>query len=581
MDLHYKSTLRKLHILYQISKYVSSTLDLPKVLKIILTGVTFGDGFGFNRAYLFLADKRGRFLEGRMAVGPANQQDAAAIWQQIEQKKISLEEFLQVQAKQKQEASDLDREVQKIKIPIHSQYLVASAFRQNRLENVDLSSTESPSRALEPQIAALIDYPRFCLVPMACFGRPMGAMIVDNKYNCRRITDDDINFLLMLSQQATLAIENAKAYHDLKKIVRRLVNINQKINTLKEYNENILENIPIGICVSDHAYIINACNARFCSMAHKTRDMLKGRLISEIGLTIKGKNVKRLLRKVMHVQKNRSFERAEYSFGQNKGLCNLNLALFRKNEKELQGIIVIVDDITEKAKMEETLKEFRNLAQLGQLAAHVAHEIRNPLVAIGGYARRLEGQVARGSPIEQESLHIISGEVHRLENILSSTLQFSSQKQVVYQKFDLLASIRECIQVVCSYARDKDTGIRLSGQSCRGPVWVNGSPEQLKQALINLFKNSIEASYGGEAVKITVKRSRERAVIYIENKGKLIEAGDMEKIFLPFYSTKTEGTGLGLAVTKKIIMEHRGEIDVCSKKGHTVFTIKLPLGGGS
>jgi len=360
----YKSTLRKLNILYQISRYVSSTLNLDKVLRTILTGVTFGNGFGFNRAYLFLADRRGEYLAGRMAVGPDSEQDAADIWSQIKEKNYSLEDFLNAKSREESfTCSRLDAEVKDIKIPINSESLAARAFKENRVVNVDTEKDEFKNQPVEPQITALIDYPRFCIIPMASFGRPLGVMIVDNKYNRRDITPDDISFLLMLSQQATLAIENANAYHDLKKIVNRLVKINQKINYLKEYNENILENIPIGICVVDTDFNINACNSSFCLMAKKKKDELIGRPISYINLKVKGKNIKRFLRKVMHVKKNRSFERAEYGFGQEIRICNLNLALFKVNGGKVDGIIVVIDDMTEKVRMEETLKEFKRLAR--------------------------------------------------------------------------------------------------------------------------------------------------------------------------------------------------------------------------
>ncbi|MGM0365566.1 MAG: ATP-binding protein [Actinomycetota bacterium] len=576
----YKSTLRKLNVLYQISRYVSSTLNLENVLRTILTGVTFGNGFGFNRAYLFLADKRGEYLAGRMAVGPASEEDAARIWNQIREENYSLEGFLNAKSReQRHTPSRLDAEVKSIKIPIKSECLIAAAFRKRRVVNVDLEADDFKGRAVEPQINALIDYPRFCVIPMASFGRTMGVMIVDNKYNRRDITSDDISFLLMLSQQATLAIENANAYYDLKKIVNRLVKINQKINYLKEYNENILENIPIGICVVDTAYNINACNSSFSLMAGKKKAELIGRPISFINLKVKGKNIKRFLRKVMHVQKNRSFERTDYRFGQKSGICNLNLALFKVGGGKIDGIIVIIDDITEKARMEETLKEFKRLAQLGELAAQVAHEIRNPLVAIGGYARRLKRRYTAEQEIEAGDLNIIADEVQRLETILSSTLQFSSKRKTAKEHIELLEVLRECIQVVSAYAEDKNTDLSFDIGPGVNYIGVRGSAQQLKQAFINLIKNSIEASYGGEAVKISVARARGMAVIRIENRGSIIEKKDIEKIFLPFYSTKKEGTGLGLAITKKIVLEHEGKIDVYSKKGNTVFTIKLPLGG--
>ena len=562
----YRSSLKKLNILYQISRYVSSTLDLEKVLRTILAGVTLGDGFGFDRAYLFLADKRHGLLIGRMA------QEADI------HGRGTLEGFMKQKEGGPQGRTSLDPKVKSINIPLDSNTLVAESFRENKVLNVGLEGGMFEGTAVEPQIIEMIGHPRFCVIPLASFGRALGVMIVDNKFSQREITSDDVDFLLMLSQQATLAIENANAYLDLKTIINRLVKINQKINNLKEYNENILENIPIGICVVDTGYIINACNSSFCRMAKKEKDDLMGSNISKIGLRVKGYNIKRLLRKVLKIKKNRSFESVEYGFAKEDKVCNLNLALFEVNSN-IDGIIIIIDDITEKTRMEETLRDFKRLAQLGELAAHVAHEIRNPLVSIGGYTRRLKKKYEQGQKMEIGYLNIIIQEVERLEDILRETLQFSAKKEPIHKEIDLIMVIRECVRIVSSYAEDKSVGLLLDIDRPQDTLFINGSRQQLKQAFINIIKNSIEASQGGEEVKVSLGRKKGTAAINIENKGLIVEPKDIEKIFLPFYSTKEDGTGLGLAITKKIILDHNGKIGVNSEKGNTIFTITLPIGG--
>ncbi len=562
----YRSSLKKLNILYQISRYVSSTLDLEKVLRTILAGVTLGDGFGFDRAYLFLADKRHGLLIGRMA------QEADI------HGRGTLEGFMKQKEGGPQGRTSLDPKVKSINIPLDSNTLVAESFRENKVLNVGLEGGMFEGTAVEPQIIEMIGHPRFCVIPLASFGRALGVMIVDNKFSQREITSDDVDFLLMLSQQATLAIENANAYLDLKTIINRLVKINQKINNLKEYNENILENIPIGICVVDTGYIINACNSSFCRMAKKEKDDLMGSNISKIGLRVKGYNIKRLLRKVLKIKKNRSFESVEYGFAKEAKVCNLNLALFEVNSN-IDGIIIIIDDITEKTRMEETLRDFKRLAQLGELAAHVAHEIRNPLVSIGGYTRRLKKKYEQGQKMEIGYLNIIIQEVERLEDILRETLQFSGKKEPIHKEIDLIMVIRECVRIVSSYAEDKSVGLLLDIDRPQDTLFINGSRQQLKQAFINIIKNSIEASQGGEEVKVSLGRTKGTAAINIENKGLIVEPKDIEKIFLPFYSTKEDGTGLGLAITKKIILDHNGKIGVNSEKGNTIFTITLPIGG--
>lgn len=575
------STLRKLNILYLISKHVSSTLDLPRILRTILTGVTFGDGFGFNRAYLFLADSSQKYLEGRLAVGPDSYQDAHRIWQHIKQINCSLEDFLNHDSCQKGYSSELDRQIKYIKIGLDSGKLAAQAYHKNKVINVDIDQPGFQGK-VEPQLLSFIDYGKFCIIPLASFNRRLGLMIVDNKYNRREITAEDISFLGMLSQQAALAIENANAYHDLKHIVNRLVKVNEKIRYLKEYNENILQNIPIGICVLDTEFNINACNFSFCRMLSATRQQLLGRPVAAANLKIRGRNIKRLLKKVIKADKNRTLSRVEADLGHGSKICNLNLSILKDSQSQTEGIIIIMDDITERVHLEETLEGLKKLAQLGEFAAHVAHEIRNPLAAIGGYARRLRKDHFKGAKTDTESMDIIIQEVERLENIVNQTLQYShSGKKEELKVISLGHILAQCVQITGAYARDRKLEIDVSSGLPPGQeLWVKGSPEKLKQAFINLIKNSIEASYSGEKISIQVGSKAGWAEVRIRNRGSIIEKGDIDKIFLPFYSTKKEGTGLGLAITKTLITEHKGEIDVYSKKDNTIFTIKLPEAGG-
>ena len=299
-------------------------------------------------------------------------------------------------------------------------------------------------------------------------------------------------------------------------------------------------------------------------------------------LKIRGRNIKRLLKKVIKADKNRTLSRVEADLGHGSKICNLNLSILKDSQSQTEGIIIIMDDITERVHLEETLEGLKKLAQLGEFAAHVAHEIRNPLAAIGGYARRLRKDHFKGAKTDTESMDIIIREVERLENIVNQTLQYShSGKKEELKVISLGHILAQCVQITGAYARDRKLEIVVSSGMPPGQeLWVKGSPEKLKQAFINLIKNSIEASYSGEKINIQVGSKAGWAEVRIRNRGSIIEKGDIDKIFLPFYSTKKEGTGLGLAITKTLITEHKGEIDVYSKKDNTIFTIKLPEAGG-
>lgn len=575
-----KTVLRKLNILYQISKYVSSTLDIDKVLKIILTGVTFGNGFGFNRAHLFLADRSNEHLVGRMAVGPDSKQDSVKIWEGIKEKDYSLDAFLKSQVKNKGIHSQIDKKIKDIKIPLSTGKLASRSYRDNKIENVDLGSPQYKEEDIEKELIEYIGYPRFCIIPLSSFKRPAGILIVDNKYNQRIIDEEDITFLYMLSQQATLAIENANAYQDLKRIIKRLVQVNEKINYLKEYNENIVENIPVGICVVNVESIIRACNSYFCRMVDRGKGSLLGSNIARHGIEIKGVNIKRYIKKALNKGKSRIFEKENCRFGPGEEkICNVNLSILKNAKNGIDGVIIILDDITEKTKLEKNLEDLKKLAQLGELAAQVSHEIRNPLVAIGGYARRAKKKLLAGEEVKVKNLSIIAEEAQRLESILDNTLHFSRKRKISFKRINLVNVLKDVMSVIEAYAEKNEVKLNMVNRSGIGErVIIRGSASHLKQAFINLIKNSIEASYRGDAVNIYLERKgNDKIIIKIENRGSIIEKEDIEKIFLPFYSRKKTGTGLGLAITKSIISDHNGKIDARSENDITVFIIKLPL----
>ncbi len=297
-------------------------------------------------------------------------------------------------------------------------------------------------------------------------------------------------------------------------------------------------------------------------------------------LEIKGVNIKRYVKKVLKKEKSKIFEKVNCSFGTSeKKICNLNLSILKNANNKIDGIIIILDDITEKIKLERSLEDFKKLAHLGELAAQVSHEIRNPLIAIGGYARRAERKLLSGQKVKVKNISIIVNETERLEAILDNTLHFSHSKKINFKKINIINVLKECVDIISSYAEKNEVKIDINiGKSLPRRVIINGSAQHLKQAFINLIKNSIEASYRGDIVNIFLEKGKKgKVIIKIENKGSIIESKDLEKIFLPFFSSKKTGTGLGLTVTKNIILDHNGAINVKSKEDITVFIIELPL----
>jgi len=234
------------------------------------------------------------------------------------------------------------------------------------------------------------------------------------------------------------------------------------------------------------------------------------------------------------------------------------------------------------ARMEEMrkrLEQSERLSSLGQLAAGVAHEIRNPLNAISMASQRLQREYL---PCEegksQEFGHltgVIRDEIRRLNVIIEDFLTFSRSRRLELREFSLTEIIEKLVRLLGEEARAR--GISLSLKMEQNVLMVPMDVDKLQQALINVIKNAMESIAGEGAVDIVVERQAgERAVIRISDTGSGLTPEEVEKIFNPDYTTKEKGLGLGLTIAHEIIRGHGGTIRVQSNVGRgTTFEILL------
>ncbi len=230
-------------------------------------------------------------------------------------------------------------------------------------------------------------------------------------------------------------------------------------------------------------------------------------------------------------------------------------------------------------KSQDKLIQAEKLAALGRLAADVAHEIRNPLTAIGGFARRLQKNA--GSEKEKDRADIIVSEVDRLERILRDVLTFSRDARYHLDKHlvgDLVYDVIKMYEQACS---DQSVSVEVMIEKNLPPVLMDR--DQVRQALINLIANALDAMPGGGALKITAGTDALHGVRYVylsvSDTGEGIDEDKMALIFDPFFTTKEpgRGTGLGLSITRKIIEEHGGFVRAESVRGKgSVFGLYFP-----
>jgi signal transduction histidine kinase len=233
------------------------------------------------------------------------------------------------------------------------------------------------------------------------------------------------------------------------------------------------------------------------------------------------------------------------------------------------------------AEMRKRLEQSERLSSLGQLAAGVAHEIRNPLNAISMASQRLQREYL---PCEEEKTQefgrltgVIRDEIRRLNVIIEDFLTFSRSRRLALREFSLTEVVQKLARLMGEEARVR--GIALSVKPEQDPLMVPMDVDKLQQALINIIKNAMESIVGAGSIDIVVERQAgERAVIRISDTGSGLAPEEVEKIFDPDYTTKEKGLGLGLPIAHEIIRGHGGTIRVRSNVGRgTTFEIVLPI----
>lgn len=215
------------------------------------------------------------------------------------------------------------------------------------------------------------------------------------------------------------------------------------------------------------------------------------------------------------------------------------------------------------------------LAAVGKMAAHVAHEIRNPLATIGGFARSILKHPENVERVKK-NVQIISEESARLENMLKGVMDFSRPSAPILKTADLNAIAERCFRTHAERLASRNVHADLDLDRSLPEVPVDEN--QMVQVITNLLHNAADSMPGGGAMTVRTRREGEEALLQVIDTGSGIPAEIMERLFSPFFTTKANGTGLGLAVTRKIIDDHGGRIDVRSQVGQgTTFTVFLPL----
>ncbi len=385
------------------------------------------------------------------------------------------------------------------------------------------------------------------------------------------LSSEDVELLESLASYIGIALQNASLYSRLEeKIV--------EFERLKEFNENIVESINVGILAIDLEDRIESWNAQMEAMYALSRAEALGQRLSEVfpAELVEAINSFRNEQGVHHLYKFRLTTRA----GEQR-TANIAVAPLLSRDFVSVGRIVLVDDITERVTLEAQLAQADKLSSIGLLAAGVAHEINTPLAVISSYAQMLSKQLrsdARLGPV----LDKITQQSFRAAEIANGLLNFSRTSTTEFRSTDLNQVIRDTLSLLEHQFKTAQIEVNLD-LADELPA-IHGNPGKLQQVFLNLLLNAKEAMPGGGNLRVaTLANGHVEAVI--SDTGSGIAPENMKRIYDPFFTTKTmpkpgdrRGTGLGLSVSYGIIQEHAGKIQVESAIGAgTTFHLEFPL----
>ena len=253
---------------------------------------------------------------------------------------------------------------------------------------------------------------------------------------------------------------------------------------------------------------------------------------------------------------------------------DMTVSVIPTDEDQVQGFVLLFRDLTQIRDLKKQVETNRRLAAIGKLAAGVAHEIRNPLSSIKGFAtyfsRRYENE-----PEDVEIAKIMVQEVERMDRSITQLLEFAKPMAVQIKQTRIVPLIRHSLKLVSHDLGKKKIQVKTDIRTKRESIYTD--PERICQVLLNLYMNALNAMDSNGILEVGVADVADNFEIRVADNGCGIPAKDIEKIFDPYFTTRAKGTGLGLSIAHRIVENLNGDIRVESRpsKG-TVFYITLP-----
>ncbi len=345
-----------------------------------------------------------------------------------------------------------------------------------------------------------------------------------------------------------------------------------RLRKVEAFSDILISSLPIGLIATDNSEKIILFNTFAQELTGITEDQAFGNNTS-VFKSIKG------IQEAFHGSdkyKGLQFQK-EVQFQSESGeihTVQLNRMAIIDRGGSFVGSLLMIQDLSHVKRLEKDLRRSERLAALGKMAAGVAHELRNPLSSIKGLALVLQSKFDPDNR-DRETAQILVQEVERLNRSISELLDYARPQQLNKTEVDIHGILNKAVSLLAMDAEASGVAIHLDLAREMGPVLADG--DKLNQVFLNLFLNAIQAMTDGGTLSVTTRRIDSSIQIIVADTGCGISSDDLPRVFDPYFTTKPDGTGLGMAMSAKIVEEHGGTIIFSSTVGiGTSVLLNLP-----
>lgn len=416
----------------------------------------------------------------------------------------------------------------------------------------------------------------------------IGVFVADNKHQHLPISIAQRDLLLAFVSQAGIAIENALLYEQMQ------INVTN-LRRLKDYTDNVLQSIESAILTTDGRGHIVRCNRAAEETLNCAEKLLRDVSLAEAltNLQLPEEEADKLLTLVMRVlETGEAIHRLKLTLHpRERAAITVYLMVSRLPDhkvdrsslkrSERAGLVIIFEDVTQEVRLEAELEKMRRLADIGQLAAKMAHEVRNALSPIKGAAQIIRHEMNKWpseASSEREWPDMIIAEVDGLSRLTTEMLNFARPTSLDPRPVEINPFLETALQSMGAFLEEYH--VKLCWELEANIPSIRADVVQLGQVVRNLVMNAAQSMMNGGTLTVgsALESARRMVSIRFQDTGTGISPEDHERIFHPFVTTRPKGTGLGLPIVQKIIDHHGGKVEIQSTMGKgTRFTVYLPL----